>query len=272
MEETNYVRASVLANETQNVIDGIPTGHVDDENVSRTLASGEKSLSQKANDDSHTIDSRDVNVTEQPSNALTLPAPDYRPKTYLQKLKVFDKARPITHFWSMVLRPLRLMRYPVVLYCAFSYGGSLIWYSVLNATASLILSAPPYNFSPYVIKTPLEKIHETNMTQGIRRSSVHRMHHRSAHWESSRRCVWRLGCDQDRTSQERHLGIRVQAVAEPDPRLDPSILAPTLGCWSCTSHLLVWPGLRHGSDRRCGCAFSPSLSVVLHRHLQGLRS
>ncbi|KAH6628974.1 serine/threonine kinase 16 [Boeremia exigua] len=148
MEETNYVRASVLASETQNVINGIPTGPAGDENVSHISTSGEKIFSQKVDADRQNLDSRNLDVTKQPSNSQEFPTAGYRPRTYLQKLKMFDKARPITHFWSTVLRPLRLMRYPVILYCAFSYGGSLIWYSVLNATSSLILSAPPYNFSP----------------------------------------------------------------------------------------------------------------------------
>ena len=33
----------------------------------------------------------------------------------------------------------------------FSYGSYLIWFTVLNATASVILGAPPYNFSAAMV-------------------------------------------------------------------------------------------------------------------------
>lgn len=146
MEETNYPRRSILADETQNLAVGLSTNPTDNENVSPVSTSGQKAEVKSSY--SHTSNANNVRTKEQLLMDQSSPAPSYRPKTYRQKLRIFGKRQPITHFWSMVLRPIRLMRYPVILYCAFSYGGSLIWYSVLNATASLVLSAPPYNFSP----------------------------------------------------------------------------------------------------------------------------
>lgn len=51
----------------------------------------------------------------------------------------------------MVIRPLTFLFWPVVFYCGFSYGGSIIWFNVLINTASPILSSPPYNFSTALV-------------------------------------------------------------------------------------------------------------------------
>ena len=72
----------------------------------------------------------------------------YQKKSYMAKLKIFDKRRPVQHFLFGVVRPLKLMTFPVIAYCGFNYGASLVWYNVLNATSSLILSGAPYNFAP----------------------------------------------------------------------------------------------------------------------------
>ena len=46
-----------------------------------------------------------------------------------------------------LFRILEFFRWPIVCYAGFSYGSYLIWFNVLNATASLVLSDSPYNFS-----------------------------------------------------------------------------------------------------------------------------
>jgi hypothetical protein len=69
----------------------------------------------------------------------------YVPKTYMQKLSLLDKERDF-HLFRMMIRPLLFFSLPSVVYAGFSYGSNLIWFNVLNGTASLILSAPPYNF------------------------------------------------------------------------------------------------------------------------------
>jgi len=74
----------------------------------------------------------------------------YKPKTYIQKLSLRDKPRPF-HLGRLMLRPLIFLSFPVVVYAGFSYGSNLVWFNVLNATASLILSAPPYNFSSSIV-------------------------------------------------------------------------------------------------------------------------
>lgn len=71
----------------------------------------------------------------------------YTPKTYLQKLKLFDKKRPF-NLIRMMTRPLIFLSFPVIAYAGFTYGCNLIWFNTLNATASLILGGAPYNFAP----------------------------------------------------------------------------------------------------------------------------
>jgi MFS family permease len=43
------------------------------------------------------------------------------------------------------------LSWPVIFYAGFSYGSYLIWFNVLNATASIILGGPGYNFKPSMV-------------------------------------------------------------------------------------------------------------------------
>ena len=74
----------------------------------------------------------------------------HKNKTYLQKLSLKDRSRPQRMPYRCILS-LRLLSWPVILYAGFSYGSYLIWFNVLNATASLILSGAPYNFSSSMV-------------------------------------------------------------------------------------------------------------------------
>jgi hypothetical protein len=73
--------------------------------------------------------------------------PVYKTKTYLDKLKLITviKEKP-NELLKMWYRPLLLLQFPVVSYSGLQYGINLCWFNVLNATAALILSGPPYNF------------------------------------------------------------------------------------------------------------------------------
>ena len=77
------------------------------------------------------------------------PAHTASTKSFSKKLKIFDRqtlSQP-NRLKDMFLRPLIFLSFPVIFYAGFSYGSSLIWFNVLNGTASLILSAQPYNFT-----------------------------------------------------------------------------------------------------------------------------
>ncbi|KAL9576559.1 MAG: hypothetical protein Q9203_007720 [Teloschistes exilis] len=74
-------------------------------------------------------------------------------ESYPQKLKLFDRKlldRP-NRLKGMVVRPLIFLTFPVIFYSGFSYGSNLVWFNVLNGTASLILSGKPYSFSSSMV-------------------------------------------------------------------------------------------------------------------------
>lgn len=74
-------------------------------------------------------------------------------KSYWSKLKVFDTKvlRYPNRLKGMFLRPLIFLSFPVIVFSGFSYGSNLIWFNVLNGTASLILSEKPYGFSSSIV-------------------------------------------------------------------------------------------------------------------------
>ncbi|KAH7132309.1 serine/threonine kinase 16 [Dendryphion nanum] len=96
-------------------------------------------------------DSEKAAETSTASTTLTTPHP-YKRKTYLDKLKLFqasDLQKP-NELKGMITRPLIFLTFPVILYAGFSYGSNLVWFNVLNATASLNL-AGTYGFSASMV-------------------------------------------------------------------------------------------------------------------------
>ncbi|KAI1098966.1 putative MFS transporter [Jackrogersella minutella] len=76
--------------------------------------------------------------------------PSTVPKSIWQKMSVVDKPRPfMMHYRAW--QSLKLLSWPVVFYSGFSYGTYLIYFNILNATSSIILGAPPYNFRPSLV-------------------------------------------------------------------------------------------------------------------------
>lgn len=74
-------------------------------------------------------------------------------KSFFQKLALLDPAwrsRPFLMHWR-AWQSLKFLTWPTIFYSGFAYGTYLIWFNILNATASLILSAPPYNFQPSIV-------------------------------------------------------------------------------------------------------------------------
>ena len=77
----------------------------------------------------------------------------YHRKSLWDKLKLFEPnswQRP-HRLGGMMLRPLIFLTFPVIFYAGFSYGSNLVWFNVLNATASLVLSGSPYRFSSSMV-------------------------------------------------------------------------------------------------------------------------
>lgn len=126
MEETNYTRSSILNDEAKLAATATHF-NPDDENKTH-----------------------DEKLTELEHSSIDRPPsrPQGRTKSFTAKLRVFGKTKSLQHFLFGVVRPIRLMRFPVIAYCGFMYGASLIWFNILNATSSLILSGAPYHFAP----------------------------------------------------------------------------------------------------------------------------
>ena len=77
----------------------------------------------------------------------------YKQKTYMDKIKPFAAgtfSRP-NRLAGMVIRPLIFLSFPVIFYSGFCYGSNLVWFNVLNATASLILAGEPYSFAASMV-------------------------------------------------------------------------------------------------------------------------
>ncbi|KAF2844716.1 MFS transporter-like protein [Plenodomus tracheiphilus IPT5] len=71
-------------------------------------------------------------------------------KSYTQKLSLWQPT-PGQNMVSRAIRSLKYLGWPVIFYAGFSYGSYLIWFNVLNATASIILGGPGYNFKPSMV-------------------------------------------------------------------------------------------------------------------------
>ncbi|EFZ02997.2 MFS transporter [Metarhizium robertsii] len=118
MEETNYDRA------VANTVDMQPS-------------------TNEAQRDKYAADVEGVPATHQ------IPVPG-KEKTFLQKLSLKDSPRPFLMHWR-AWQSLRLLTWPNIFFAGFSYGTYLIWFNILNATASIILGGAPYNFKPSIV-------------------------------------------------------------------------------------------------------------------------
>ncbi|KAE8830574.1 hypothetical protein PTNB85_07161 [Pyrenophora teres f. teres] len=122
MEETNYTRR----------VEGV------------ALRAGELGPDGKNEVDEEKADAKTVHsaASEEVRGAST--------KTFAQKLSVWQPS-PGTKVLERAKRSLVYLSWPVIFYSGFSYGSYLIWFNVLNATTSIILGGPGYNFKPSMV-------------------------------------------------------------------------------------------------------------------------
>ncbi|KAL3465341.1 MFS general substrate transporter [Aspergillus heterothallicus] len=123
MEETNYVRKQPLLSE---VTEAPP--------VAAEQGGGEKAVSADASSQSD------------PEAGVV-----YSKKTYLQKLSILGPRQTRNNMFRRAWQTVYYLSWPVIFYAGFSYGSYLIWFNVLNGTASLILGSAPYNFSASMV-------------------------------------------------------------------------------------------------------------------------
>ena len=137
MEETNYHRKALVGNEIKINRGSGPENH--------------QSMVRDGAVEKHNIGAELIvsSITDEDGGPDDVP----RRKSFHQKLKIFDKRelRYPNRLKEMTLRPLIFLSFPVIFYAGFSYGSSLVWFNVLNGTASLILSGKPYEFSSSVV-------------------------------------------------------------------------------------------------------------------------
>ncbi|KAF2872796.1 putative MFS transporter [Massariosphaeria phaeospora] len=117
MEETNYNRKTSGIVTISSSTTSEATGKVGDEEKTRSVSPG--------------------SVVDGDSTAKT--------KTFAQKLSVWQPT-PGQNIPQRAIRSLKYLGWPCIFYAGFSYGSYLIWFNVLNGTASIILGGPPYNF------------------------------------------------------------------------------------------------------------------------------
>ena len=131
MEETNYHRGATSFDSEKTR----PGARISPEGSVELVGEKEKPVDRAVGN----IEAGDANVRQL--------------KNYWDKLRVVEPSswqRP-NRLAGMVLRPLVFLIFPVIFYAGFSYGSNLVWFNVLNATASLILSGPPYSFSSSMV-------------------------------------------------------------------------------------------------------------------------
>lgn len=142
MEETVYFRKTIegeeVSNKKSDEAEEVQAGS------EKTPVSGSQALDQEIG---QATESRQT-----AGNAKELTWSSYR-----KKLSLFVKmeGRPSNKaMFTMMWRPLPLIyHFPCVSWAGFLYGTCLSWYNVLNATASQVLSAAPYNFSSGLVGT-----------------------------------------------------------------------------------------------------------------------
>lgn len=140
MEETIYIRSTV---EGEEEVPSVGNGIIQTNTDSKT---GNES-------------SEKDNITTPPAHSATAPVVETtsQHKTFRQKMKLFIllPGRPSTkQMLVMMYRPLLIIfQFPCVAWSGFIYGINLSWYTVLNGTASPVLTAAPYNFSAGLVGT-----------------------------------------------------------------------------------------------------------------------
>ncbi|KAM0287141.1 hypothetical protein ACHAO9_007899 [Fusarium lateritium] len=127
MEETNYIRVARDINRPQ-----IEPSRSSDENNSKA----EEKASETGKHEIREADEANVEYA--------------KPKTFLQKMSLWQPS-PGQSMARHAGRSLEFLTWPVIFFAGFSYGSYLIWFNVLNATASIILSGPGYNFKPSMV-------------------------------------------------------------------------------------------------------------------------
>ena len=249
MEETNYSRAIILAHENEPETTK-PLGNTSDS------GDGKK---------------RDAEVDVEPTKSY--PDQSTTQKSYLDKLKLvrsFDIHKP-NHLLSMAGRPLMFLTFPVIFYAGFCYGSNLVWFNVLNGTASLVLAGPPYNFAASMVG-----VSYVSPLIGVAIGSFY------TGYIGDRIVLWMARKNGGILEPEHRLwlfapslllvpfGLILWGVGEYERYCLPKSEALMLNCRCCKLRPLVRLRLRHGCHSPNQHHRPPAFRLLLHRQLQRL--
>jgi hypothetical protein len=133
MEESNYTRSHVAVVQSVNAQDSAGTADNDS-----SAASPEKLANAH---EPTTEEEGDIN------------SPRLSKKTYVQKLALFRRSnvRRSASLLTLMARPFIFLQFPVIVFAGFTYGAFICYFNILNGTASILLSSPPYSFSPSMV-------------------------------------------------------------------------------------------------------------------------
>ncbi|OQE20371.1 hypothetical protein PENSTE_c013G00161 [Penicillium steckii] len=91
-----------------------------------------------------------IPVSKQPSPDTDL-GTVYNQKSYVKKLSLLGPKQHQNTMLRRLWQSLYYLSWPVIFYAGFSYGSYLVLFNILNGTASIILSSPPYNFGSSMV-------------------------------------------------------------------------------------------------------------------------
>ena len=139
MEETNFQREHLSSVEPGTSID--ETQALDVPVIAATPTTQfdpEKNTSPQVNE---TGDSSEGSI-------MGISTKSYRQKIALIRKEDLHSNIPLK---GMIFRPLIYFTFPIISFSGFMYGAIVCYFNILNGTASVILSSPPYNFSASMV-------------------------------------------------------------------------------------------------------------------------
>ncbi|EXJ94818.1 hypothetical protein A1O1_03216 [Capronia coronata CBS 617.96] len=130
MEETNFVRPALA---------GVDQDFVAEAQVSETAMAVPQSTDAKGALQA---------PSTSPKTSATAVTTTYHKTTYLQRMRLFrtQDLQKTIQLKGMILRPLKFLSFPIVVFSGFMYGAVICYFNVLNGTASVIFTDAPYNF------------------------------------------------------------------------------------------------------------------------------
>lgn len=109
-------------------------------------ATGEFSGNSSAKEDAENRTAHETNEQQVDTPVVTYG----KEKTFVQKMSLKDSKRKFMMHWR-AWQSLKFLAWPNIFFAGFSYGTYLIWFNIMNATASIILGDAPYSFKPSIV-------------------------------------------------------------------------------------------------------------------------